>query len=227
MDKWVGLIEVDRLREPAGISKLFSRGRQAVRGLIPLERLQATVNALVTSIQDQLSDEPLYVLQPEVDAGDSQAQGLLVQLEPTPAADYPRRQDLFVAVSTNEKLWRALHEDQWFYSGRYSRHGETFCYLKLDGAAGMNEEKFPDRACIEDALNEILVPAQAACVIGGATGLQYSYIDLALADVDAAVPLIQSRLRAGNINHRTWLLFFDAPLAHEWIGVYDDSPAPP
>jgi hypothetical protein len=53
------------------------------------------------------------------------------------------------------------------------------------------------------------------------------YIDLALADVDSALPLIQSRLRAGNINRRTWLLFFGALLSHEWIGVYDDSPAPP
>jgi hypothetical protein len=57
--------------------------------------------------------------------------------------------------------------------------------------------------------------------------LRHSCIDLALADVDAAVPLIKSRLRAGNTNRRAWLLFVDAPLVHEWIGVYDDSPAPP
>jgi hypothetical protein len=80
---------------------------------------------------------------------------------------------------------------------------------------------------IEDALNETLVPARAGCVIGGGTGLRHSCIDLALADVDAAVPLIKSRLRAGNTNRRAWLLFVDAPLVHEWIGVYDDSPAPP
>jgi len=150
-----------------------------------------------------------------------------MKLEPTPADDYPQRQDLFVAIGTNQGLWRALHEDNGFYSERYSRHGESFCYLKLDGSAGLDEEKFPDRASIEDALNETLVPARVGCVIGGGTGLRYSYIDLALADVDAAVPLINSRLRAGNINRRTWLLFFDAPLANEWIGMYDDSPAPP
>jgi hypothetical protein len=34
-------------------------------------------------------------------------------------------------------------------------------------------------------------------------------------------------LRAGNFNRRTWLLFFDSPLAEEWIGVFDDSAAPP
>ncbi len=227
LDKWVGLIAVDSLREPKGVAKLLNRGRQDIRGLIPLERLQPTVVALVASIQDQLSDKPLYVLQPEVGARDSQAKGLLVESEPNPADDYPLRQDLFVAIGEYENLYRALHGDECFYSERYSRHGETFCYLKLDGAAGLEEEKFPDRASIEDALNEILVPARAGCVIGGGTGLRYSYIDLALADVDAALPLIKSRLRAGNINQRSWLLFFDAPLAHEWIGVYDESPAPP
>jgi hypothetical protein len=71
------------------------------------------------------------------------------------------------------------------------------------------------------------VPALAGCVIGGGTGLRYSYIDLALANVYAALPLIKTRLRAGNINRRSWLLFFDATLAEEWIGIYDDSPAPP
>jgi hypothetical protein len=120
-----------------------------------------------------------------------------------------------------------MREDALFYSERYSRHGETFCYLKLDGKAELDEEKFPDRASVEDALNEILVPALAGCVISGGTGLRYSYIDLALADINAAVPLIKTRLRAGNIDRRSWLLFFDATLAEEWIGIYDDSPAPP
>ena len=73
----------------------------------------------------------------------------------------------------------------------------------------------------------MLIPARAGCVIGGGTGLRYSYIDLALADVDAAIPLITRRLRAGKIPRRTWLLFFDAPLAHEWIGIYGDTPVPP
>jgi hypothetical protein len=50
---------------------------------------------------------------------------------------------------------------------------------------------------------------------------------LALADVDAAIPVIQSRLRDGRIPHRSWLLFFDTPLAEEWIGMYTDTPAPP
>jgi hypothetical protein len=62
LEKWIGLIAIDRLREPKGVAKLLNRGRQPVRGLIPLERLQPTVVALVASIQDQRPDKPLYVL---------------------------------------------------------------------------------------------------------------------------------------------------------------------
>jgi hypothetical protein len=227
LDKWVGVIAVQRLREPRAIAKLTGRARRRVQGLVPLERLKPTVDAVVASIKDQLPDKPLYVLQPEADAPDSQIKWVGIEVKPTPAEDYLQRRDLLVAISANANLWRAAHEDESFYSERYSRHGETFCYLKLDGSVGVDEEKFPDRASIEDALNETLEPARLGCVIGGGTGLRYSYIDLALVVVDAALPLIRSRLRAGNIARRTWLLFFDAHLAHEWIGVYDDTPAPP
>jgi hypothetical protein len=99
--------------------------------------------------------------------------------------------------------------------------------LKIDGSEGLDEDGFLDRSSMEDALNEVLIPARAGCVIGGGTGAQYSYIDLALTDVESAIPLICSRLRAGKIPRRTWLLFFDGALAREWIGVYGDTPAPP
>jgi hypothetical protein len=227
LDRWVGVISVDRLPKPPGKLGRLMGGRQSVRGLIPLDRLQPTVVALVSSIQDQLPNKPLYVLQPANDSEDSQTPHSVLQITPTPADDYPRYLDKYVAVTANVDFWRAAHEDGAFYSERYSRYSETFCYLKLDGSAGLDEEKFPDRASIEDALNEVLVPARAGCAIGGGTGLRYSYIDLALTDVNMAIPLIQSRLRAGNINRRTWLLFFDAPFAHEWVGMYNDTPAPP
>ena len=225
LDKWVGLIAVDSLREPKGVAKLLNRGRQDIRGLIPLSDSSQRW-LLVASIQDQLSDKPLYVLQPEVGARIARPRVSWWKASPIRRMTI-RYARICLSPSANMRTYIALHGDECFYSERYSRHGETFCYLKLDGAAGLEEEKFPDRASIEDALNEILVPARAGCVIGGGTGLRYSYIDLALADVDAALPLIKSRLRAGNINQRSWLLFFDAPLGTEWIGVYDESPAPP
>jgi hypothetical protein len=114
-----------------------------------------------------------------------------------------------------------------FCSERFSRVGEMFCYLKIDGGDGLDAAHFGDRGDIEDGLDAALIPAELGCVVGGGTGKMYAYIDLALLDVLAAAEAIRTVLRKGNINRRTWLLFHDADLADEWIGIYDDTPAPP
>jgi hypothetical protein len=57
--------------------------------------------------------------------------------------------------------------------------------------------------------------------------LRYSYIDLALTDVNKGIQAITQRLRAGKIQKRAWIQFFDSDWAAEWVGVYDDTPPPP
>jgi hypothetical protein len=134
---------------------------------------------------------------------------------------------LLVAKTPNLELWRAAHGPAPFYDERFTRGGETFAYVKLDGSAGLDEEKFADKAEIEDALDELLLPAGLGCQIGGGTGLRYSYIDLALTDRRRALPAICERLRAGNVPRRSWIQFFARNLQSEWIGIYADSPPPP
>jgi len=148
------------------------------------------------------------------------------QLEPQQQDDYSGWTDLLAATAGNEKLWTAEHSGS-FYSCRFSRCKETFCYLKIDGAEWVATERFPDRATMEEALDEALCGAKSGCVTGGGTGLRYSYIDLALVDVRGAMDRIRRVLEQGGIPKRTWLLFFDEHLAQEWIGIYSDSPAPP
>ena len=80
---------------------------------------------------------------------------------------------------------------------------------------------------IEDTLDEPLRAARAGCQIGGGSGLRYSYIDLALLDVEAGICIVRDILRRGNVNRRTWILFFDDVLDAEWIGVFPDTPPPP
>jgi hypothetical protein len=99
--------------------------------------------------------------------------------------------------------------------------------VKLDGRGGLDEEHFADKSEIEDALDAALVPAGLGCHVGGGTGRWYSYVDLALTDVDRGCEIVKAVLRAGNVPRRSWILFFDDEWAHEWIGIYDDSPAPP
>lgn len=157
MDKWVGTITVERLRKPTTLDNILGRARRPVPGHLPLDRLKPTVDALIASMQDQLPDKPYHAFQPALDSSD-QTESFLMKLDPVQADDYPQRADLFVAIGTNAGLWIARHKCTSFYSERYSRHGERFCYLKLDGSEGLDEEKFSDRASIEDALNEALVP---------------------------------------------------------------------
>lgn len=209
LDKWVGAIEVRPL-EVAGRAK---------KTLVPLDRLKETVDGLIGSVYDQLPDRPHHEWSESCPWSG-------IKLKPREAEDYPGQTDLFVATTCNRVLWETAHGGAAFYSGRFSRCQETFCFVKLDGSAGLNEEKFADKGEIEDALDAVLKPKKLGCHIGGGTGLRYSYIDLALTKVEPAIKAIRKRLQAGNVPRRSWLLFFDADLVGEWVGIYDDSPPP-
>ena len=99
--------------------------------------------------------------------------------------------------------------------------------MKMDGSEGLGGETFKDKAAIEDALDAALKPAESGAVIGGGTGLRYSYVEIALTDPEKGVRQVIEVLRKGNITKRTWILFHDEFYAGEWIGIWEDTPAPP
>jgi hypothetical protein len=80
---------------------------------------------------------------------------------------------------------------------------------------------------MEDALDGALRASATGAVVGGRTGLRYSYVDLALTDTEKGIQQVVEVLRKGNVVKRTWILFFDDIYRHEWVGIWDDSPAPP
>src|SRR5262249_38943262 len=164
LDRWVGAIEVGAMSK---------RARKS--GAVCLERLKGTFDALVGSIRDRLPPRPLL----EVAAD---AKWFLVQLEPEEAADYPGRTDLFVTVTLDVDLWKAMHAHMPFASERFSRCGQTFAYVKIEGPEGPGGLKLEERTKIEDALNEALGPDKLGVHIGGGTGLRYSSLDPALTD---------------------------------------------
>lgn len=57
--------------------------------------------------------------------------------------------------------------------------------------------------------------------------MRYSYIDLALLDVDAAIESIKSSLSAGAVPERGWILFYDRKWSDEWVRIYEEAPGPP
>jgi hypothetical protein len=220
LNDWIGAIEITPTTQGKGLKSLFRRRAPDLPHFLELDRLHETVNALIGSIRDQLPPHPHYKW---VEG----AEWTMWQLKPEQADDYCEQQDLFVAKSVNPLLWTAAHGGGIFSSERFSRCGETFCYVKLDGSQGLDEEGFADKSEIEDALDALLKPQDLGCHIGGGTGLRYSYIDLALTDADKGIQATRQRLQAGKVPRRSWIQFHDTDLAAEWVGVYDDSPPPP
>ncbi|WP_435005563.1 hypothetical protein P12x_003394 [Tundrisphaera lichenicola] len=214
LDRWIGAIEI-RPDPKAGVA-----GRGVPRHAIKLDRLKETVDAAIASIRDQLPPTPHHDW-----AGG--AEWTMWKLEPEPADDFYGQADLFVGKPPNPAMWIAAHSGSPFDSERFTRCGETFCYLKIDGAEGLGNSKFTDKGDIEDALDEALIPRGLGCQVGGGMGLRYAYIDLALTDVPVAITSIRERLQVGGLPKRSWILFFDSDLANEWVGVYDDTPEPP
>lgn len=151
----------------------------------------------------------------------------IFRIQPVEQAEYPRRSDLFVGYTMLPALWERFHSSAAVSSRDFSTCGETFCYLKIDGLNGMEGSVFQDKTQIEDALDVALRHFNIGCVIGGGTGLRYSYVDFAVTDPPAAFGIISKVLRAGKVPKNSWILFFDSERADEWIGVWDDSPAPP
>jgi hypothetical protein len=185
-----------------------------------LERLHDTVESLIQSIRDQLPDRPSYTWREEA---------LWTQFgcKPQKSEHYVGQTDLIVAGSMLPEMWISAHTGRSFYSGRFSRCGETFCYVKIEGSQRPRGGEVEYRSEIEDAINAVLVPAQLGCSVGGGTGLRYSYIDLALTDVGQAQEAIRRVLQEREVPEQSWVLFYDRDWEREWIGVWDDSPAPP
>jgi hypothetical protein len=207
LDKWIGAMEA---AAPA-------KGTRS----LPLEALQDTVHALIVGITDQLPDRPCHQLPDDLPWS-------LFKLHPEEDDDYPAKEDLFVGVTMMPNVLSAFLNGSRFYSSCFSRCGERFCYVKIDGSGDDAQAmRFADREEMEAALDRVLRPAQLGGVIGGGTGLRYSYIDLALTDVARGSRAVRDVLQDGRIPKRAWLLFCDCEWQGEWIGVWDDTPPPP
>ena len=186
----------------------------------PLDDLRASVFAHVAQIDADLRDTPLVQ---NVD----RLQWSLWRLSPPQKDEYPRQQDLIMGSSALEKMSACAQLGQSFDSRRYSRVGETFCFLKFDGAGRKIAARMDERKAVETAINDALIGEQHGVVVGTGTGKKYSYLDLALTDVARAIPVIRKQMRAAKVANRSWLLFHDAHLSHEWVGIYDDTAPPP
>jgi len=205
LDKWIGAIEVTRTREKRSAT---------------LERLQPSVQSLIDAMRDQLPEQPCYkVLEMAEWSG--------LELKPDEKEEYAGRDDQIFVTTMHPKMWQASRQDSLFFSERFSRHGETFCYLKIDGEDADPKERLDRRVAFEEALNAELVKSDLGGHIGGGMGVRYGYIDLALMDIQRSIPILRKIAREQELPKRSWLQFFDCYLSAEWVGLWQDSPCPP
>lgn len=222
LDRWIGAIEIEPFPKSRLLWGVFQRARRRAdpARLVPLDQLRPAVETLIGQQIEQLPAQPCLAW-----VGD--APWSSYELSPEQADDYPRRADMFVAITARPDVFEAQAGGGLFHSSRLSRCGETFCYVKLDRSDAADGEKYLDREPLEEALNARLIPNKLGCVIGGGTGVRYSYSDLALTDLTRGVAAVRETLLRQHVPLRTWIQFFDDELSAEWVGVHGDAPPPP
>jgi hypothetical protein len=214
VDDWIGGIDVAPLGR-GGPLKVVGDGDEQT---LPLADIQSAVLAAIEGLLAGLPDAPHHA---RAGAGE----WTLFELEPERADDVAAQNDLVLATTSEPELLKAFLQGLPLYSGRFSRHGELYCYLKLDSGGRADEQRLAERSALEDAIGAALVKAQAGSVVGNGLGLGYSYIDLAIADLARAAPILRECVQA--VGERAWLLFCDSDRAGDWLSLVDGSEPPP
>jgi hypothetical protein len=205
--RWVGHVDVVEMAHAIG------------EAFVPLVRVPSQVLAMITEVLDNLPNRPFCKLP---------ALAKIEWKRHAPKHDDFAGQDDAMFGTTVVPEVREAATKPGFYSGRFSRQGETFCYLKIDAADVGLDDRYKRKKHIEEAIDAQLRDDGIGAVVGTATGRRYIYLDLAVLDVVKTLEAVRRRLLALEmLPVRSWLLFLDAELAGEYIGLRSATPAPP
>jgi hypothetical protein len=189
------------------------------QSFVPLARVRSQVLDIVTTVLTDLPDRPYWKM-PKLAQIES-------KFRPERREEYERQDDAMFGTTVIPEL-REAGFSPGFCSCRFSRQGETFCYLKIDASDVDLEERYKRKKMIEEAMDSQLREDGVGAVVGTATGRKYLYFDLAVVDVVKTLEAVRRRLLALEVLPvRSWLLFYDAELAGEYIGLRSASPRPP
>jgi len=207
LDHWIGFVDVDN---DAGHAEMS----------VELPDLAAAVDRELATIRETLPKNPWWQSLENTDWH-------LFDIKSSISNNRFNRSDMFVASSASLNMWQSTVSDAIFCSERYSMTGEIFCFVRIDGNKRASDERLRERREFEDSLDRALKIAQAGAVVGNAFGETYSYIDLALSNADIGTEITIDTLRSDGIAQNAWIQFYDDIYAHEWIGLWDDTPPPP
>lgn len=218
VDDWIAAIDVEPMAR-SGPLRVVQPERETA-STFPIGELGAAVRRAIEAVHEALPELPCH-------ARVETAQWTMLEADPQRASDWPGQDDVALVTTMLPELAKSFLEGAPIASIRFSRHKETFCYLKIDGVGVPPVERLARRTALEDALNAALVPARSGAVVGNGLGIRYSYVMLALAALEPGVSQVSEIVRAFGVPKRSWLLFYDSALADEWVGIHRDAPAPP
>jgi hypothetical protein len=186
---------------------------------IPLARVRSQVLEIVSTVLTELPDRPYWKM--------PKLAPIEMKLRPERLEEYGGQDDAMFAQTVIPEL-RDAGLKPGFCSCRFSRQGETFCYLKIDASDVDLDQRYRRKKVIEEAMDTELREYGIGCVVGTATGRKYLHFDLAVVDVVKTLEATRRRLLALELlPTRSWLMFYDAELAGEYIGLRSGSPRPP
>jgi hypothetical protein len=188
------------------------------RKALPIDTLLETVRAAIDGLK-------LGLPELSFDAHSDAEDWFAFELQPEPAQDYVAQDDLLFCSTRVPELKKSYLRAEPFFSGRFTNTGALFAYLKFQSVEHTPEGRLLERATFEELIKRSL-PETHGGLVGLGLGLRYSYIDVALIDPDCVAERVLPALRAAKISKRSWLLFCDSELEHEFVSVYEDSPAP-
>jgi hypothetical protein len=218
-DDWFGAVDVAPAPRPGSL-RVLAAGATAPDPTLLLTDVKPAVEAAIRGVDASLPDKPYYAL------GD-RAEWTLLEAEPAVADDYVAQDDLVLLSTKLPEAMKCFLQGSPFSSRRFSKHGERFVYAKIDSVGRTTDERYALRLSIEEALQKVLARSGLGCAVGAGIGLRYVYVVLALLHLDDGVAIAQSALQELAVPRRAWILACDSACEDDWMGVWDDTPAPP
>ncbi|MEP7050423.1 MAG: hypothetical protein ABJB12_08730 [Pseudomonadota bacterium] len=215
-ERWVGTVSAAPTVRGGPLTVLNPNTEE--RAALPIELLAETLHAAIEGLKAGLG--PLTPSM-SVDGDDWVA----FELDPEPARDFAAQDDLVLCSTRMPELKKSFLRGERFFSGRFSNRGALFTYLKFELSGPSPEAWLAERARLEAALLAAVRPEQAE-LVGLGLGVRYGYLDLAIYDPDCARERLLPAWRASGIGSRSWLLFCDSELEHEFMVIHAGAPPP-
>ncbi|NLD98660.1 MAG: hypothetical protein GX640_02200 [Fibrobacter sp.] len=190
----------------------------SVGPVYPVEKLSEVLNVLYQEAQSRMPTVPYHKMK-------KKPEWHVNKLVPVKDEPLIGRFDLHTVYTMIPDILFSYYDFVRFYSGRYSRFEELFCYLKVekdDSVEVSNEKK--ERMLSE--LNQMLIENDVGMITGTGSGVYHSYIDFVLIDIVKGVRIIRRIVKKYKLPKRSWLLFLDAEKEGMWVNMYEDTPDP-